>query len=620
MASNATDVLVIQHNATNVLDLQDATHNYTINATDQDVLPTIATALPNLVKTMEPVLSNSYLQSSLNFFFFGTVLETGRRLWQFLMDKFTGGFVLTAIFDSSDPAYEWFFSYLNDEKIWSSTREFRVTARTTSRTWGVNSASNNSNDDEGYAEYTPSYDQPQLFKYQGTYCQVTRTKPEGAAHGLGHEDGGQLVLTLYTRNRSVLDNLISHARAQYLKKSKPRLVVHGTDHCGSWCQVTTKARRPLDSLILPTGVKEMLLHDARDFLRSEQWYADAGIQHKRGYLLYGPPGTGKSSTIHALAGELDLEIYALSLAANGMDDAGLSRLIGSTPAHSIILIEDIDCAFPSREEKKRQKEAKEKGIVLAETQSRITLSGLLNVIDGVSSEEGRLLFATTNYVNRLDPALLRAGRMDVKIHYKMSTQDQIVNLFKRFYPAQKEEAPAASDKKARRISDLELTPPPTPSTLPADSTSTDPNPNSDTASPKFAVDTTPIYPPRLPRATIDELAERFASLVPQNKFTVAELQGYLLTVKTRPYEAVDGVVKWMEEVEEERERMRKEKEEEEKREEEEEKKEKEEKEKAEKKEKEDQEKAEKKAKEEQEKPEKKEKGDEDKGDDEKKED
>lgn len=91
MASNATDVLIIQYNATNVLDLQDASHNLT-NDTSQDAFPTIiATALPNIVKTMEPVLANSYLQSSLNFFFFGTVLETGRRLWQFLMDKFTGG-------------------------------------------------------------------------------------------------------------------------------------------------------------------------------------------------------------------------------------------------------------------------------------------------------------------------------------------------------------------------------------------------------------------------------------------------------------------------------------------------------------------------------------------------
>lgn len=90
MASNATDVLTIQYNATNVLDLQDASHNLT-NDTAQDAFPTIATALPNIVKTMEPVLANSYLQSSLNFFFFGTVLETGRRLWQFLMDKFTGG-------------------------------------------------------------------------------------------------------------------------------------------------------------------------------------------------------------------------------------------------------------------------------------------------------------------------------------------------------------------------------------------------------------------------------------------------------------------------------------------------------------------------------------------------
>jgi mitochondrial chaperone BCS1 len=95
------------------------------------------------------------------------------------------------------------------------------------------------------------------------------------------------------------------------------------------------ALRPIDSLILPKGVKESIVRDAKDFLRSEGWYRQAGIQHKRGYLLYGPPGTGKTSTIHALvriltfcslplillfllqAGELNLEIYSLSLATNG---------------------------------------------------------------------------------------------------------------------------------------------------------------------------------------------------------------------------------------------------------------------------------------------------------------
>ncbi|KAG8864032.1 hypothetical protein FRB96_006905 [Tulasnella sp. 330] len=552
-----------------------------------------AAPLSSIVTAFEPMVSNGYIQNSINFLFLGTILETGRRLWQWIMDRFTGGFVLTAIFDSCDPAYEWFFAYLNDEKIWSTTREFHVSAKTNSRTWGVKSG----DEDDKCAQYLPTYDKPQLFRFKQTWCQVSRQK-SGTTHNYEHEEGGQLILTLYTRKRAVLDDLIQTARERFMANAKKaRLVVHGSCSCGSFCQTTTKARRALDSLILPTGVKETLVNDARDFLRSEAWYAEAGIQHKRGYLLYGPPGTGKSSTVHALAGELDLEIFSLSLATNGLDDAGLSRLVSSTPAHSIILIEDIDCAFPSREEKERKKEAAEKGIIIAETRSTITLSGLLNVIDGCSSEEGRLLFATTNYVNRLDPALLRAGRMDVKIHYKMSTRDQILALFKRFYPASPISEPAsavalitdtttgekveetemmeadekASIKKSRRISDLALTPPLTPltSTIPTPTVTASGSPTiaPTPAAPlptddKFTMDTTPIYPPRLPKQEIETLATRFADAVPPNVYTVAELQGYLLTLKTQPYKAVEGVHAWMKEMEEERERLKRREEEE----------------------------------------------------------
>ena len=46
--------------------------------------------------------------------------------------------------------------------------------------------------------------------------------------------------------------------------------------------------------------------------------------------------------------------------------------------------------------------------------NRVTLSGLLNCLDGVTSTEARLLFMTTNYLERLDPALIRPGRVDMK--------------------------------------------------------------------------------------------------------------------------------------------------------------------------------------------------------------
>jgi len=311
----------------------------------------------------------------------------------------------------------------------------------------------------------------------------------------------------------------------------------------------------------------MLVDDTREFLRSRPWYAEAGIQHKRGYLLYGAPGTGKSSTIHALASELGLEIYCLSLATADLDDSGLSRLIASTPPNSVILIEDIDCAFPSREQAQKQKEAKDLGLVVAETKSTITLSGLLNVLDGVSSEEGRLLFATTNYVDRLDPALLRPGRMDVKIHYKLSTRYQIVNLFKRFYTISLPSSPplASHNKESSKaLVDLiddekqalatELKPSPTP--LP-DQSST-----KDNGATELNIDN-PIYPPVLPLEEVQRLAEVFADAIPQNEYSMAELQGYLLTVRTKPYAAVEGIKAWMVENEEEKARIARKKEEEE---------------------------------------------------------
>ncbi|KAG8919704.1 hypothetical protein FRC00_011003, partial [Tulasnella sp. 408] len=376
------------------LDSQNATTNFTAPTAAPGDAPQIAVALPAMLKGLEPLLYNPYVLSSVNWFFFGTILETGRRLWQFLVDKFTAGFVLTAVFDTGDPAYDWLASYLSKQGIWNSTREFKVTARSSTRTWGINSGGATEEGEDAHAEYTPFVDQSQIFRFNGTWCQVKRSRGLMGGND-GHDDGSQLVLTLYTRNRAVLDSLVETAYSQYKHKSETDLTIHSTCSCGGWCGSSKKGRRPIDSLILPKGLKKMLLTDTKTFMRSQAWYKEAGIQHKRGYLLYGAPGTGKTSTIHALASELDLEIYSLSLATTGVDDNGLARLISSTPANSMILIEDIDCAFPARD-KKKDLEILPEDLwgAPAEKKSKITLSGLLNVLDGVSSEEGRLLFAT----------------------------------------------------------------------------------------------------------------------------------------------------------------------------------------------------------------------------------
>jgi len=179
--------------------------------------------------------------------------------------------------------------------------------------------------------------------------------------------------------------------------------------------------------ILDIGIRELLLEDARDFMKSRQWYADRGIPFRRGYLLYGAPGSGKTSIIHSLAGELGLDIYIVSLSKMRLDNSSLNALISSLPEQCIAIMEDIDAAFThgltrdttnTKLEDPRHRSRQRRGCPSSEDDpddyqgqdrrrnpseakdARIMLSGLLNALDGVSAQEGRLLFAQPTDTSR----------------------------------------------------------------------------------------------------------------------------------------------------------------------------------------------------------------------------
>ena len=141
-----------------------------------------------------------------------------------------------------------------------------------------------------------------------------------------------------------------------------------------------------------------------------------------------------------------LDIYVISLSSSWMNDSTLTTLMGRVPARCIVLLEDLDAAFTrstSRDSgstgvpggRRRGSESKDdsddeegddengrgkkkkKDDQLSDVNT-LSLSGLLNALDGVAASEGRILFATTNHLERLDPALSRPGRMDVWIEFK----------------------------------------------------------------------------------------------------------------------------------------------------------------------------------------------------------
>lgn len=97
--------------------------------------------------------------------------------------------------------------------------------------------------------------------------------------------------------------------------------------------------------------------------------------------------------------------------------------MNNAPLRSVILLEDIDAIFVDRD-----------SVQSAQTQGKnVTFSGLLNALDGVRSQEGRILMMTTNHREKLDPALLRPGRADMHVELNMASESQMKGLFRKFF-------------------------------------------------------------------------------------------------------------------------------------------------------------------------------------------
>lgn len=231
-----------------------------------------------------------------------------------------------------------------------------------------------------------------------------------------------VTLTTLSRDRGLFTSLLAEARDMAMATQQGKLVIH-TAWGIEWRPFgQPREKRPLGSVVLADGVADRIAGDVRNFLDRRSWYAERGIPYRRGYLLHGPPGSGKTSFIQALAGSLSYDICVFNLSERGLTDDKLFHLLSNVPERSFILMEDVDAAFNKRVQ------TSEDGY-----QSSVTFSGFLNALDGVASGEERIIFLTTNHVEKLDPALIRPGRVDLAELIDDAHPSQARTLFERFY-------------------------------------------------------------------------------------------------------------------------------------------------------------------------------------------
>lgn len=512
----------------------------------------------------------------------GLLIFAWRYISQWLGEFMDEHLMSTADVRIDDEMYNMLMAWIANQKFAKKSRRFVANTNLNSRMWWLFRDSGDEENEDGgeddwcidsissklkggkdkKVQFTPSFG-THYFWYKGWPLIFRRTE-DTRQTGYGPiSERENISVSSFGRNPTILKELLDECRKSFSKNDDNRTVIYrgGLKPGGgepTWTRSVSRVSRPFSTVVLDEAVKQSLLDDMTDYLNplTRRWYSNRGIPYRRGYLLYGPPGTGKSSLSFAIAGHFHLKIYIVSLNSLAMNEENLGTLFAELPKQCVVLLEDIDTAgLTHTRDTKTEDEEKPKTSVPAVpgmnvptttpgngNGGRISLSALLNIIDGVAATEGRILIMTTNHLDKLDEALIRPGRVDITVKFDLASTAMITTIFRGIFATLEGDVPKVIISKKDDLSEVEL-----------------------------EKEAAHIENKRLAEeAKIFDLAARFAEIVPPMTFSPAEIQGHLLKHKREPEAAVRDAEAWvtntkiekvkqMEKREREREREEKEK-------------------------------------------------------------
>lgn len=352
------------------------------------------------------------------------------RLGRALVRRLTVSATVHSEDDLYVPLSRWLSQYRFD--AFAQQYRIRTPARSDTTYYGGGGTPPRGDTTAADAVFGPTYG-AYTFRYRRKWLRVTVSK-EGEAAGQGTSRSAQtrefLTITYLGLSRTLLTHIVEQAlEAANLERATALpcfyASMHGWTTGGSMRRIAT-ATCPV---VLDGDLLDDVENDVEQFLGARDWYDARGIPWRRGYLLYGPPGTGKTSLCRHLARRFGLNIYAVD-ASGYMGELG--PMLKQVPARSLVLFEDIDCHDISKRVPREGAKAgvSSSGVALMQ----MNIGTLLNAIDGINPAEEMLIVMTSNNPDVLDPALVRPGRIDRKIHLGLCTRDHATKLLLKFFP------------------------------------------------------------------------------------------------------------------------------------------------------------------------------------------
>jgi mitochondrial chaperone BCS1 len=280
------------------------------------------------------------------------------------------------------------------------------------------------------------------FFYKRRLCKMTRKMIEKQGQ---NNTMFTITVTLFSRRRQLVEELVDEFCYKY-DMEKQRLYRFGES--GSyWVAHNPIRKRALKTVVVSPKLKRGIIKDIEEFRANRQWYYDRGFSYKKTFVLHGDPGGGKTSLIKAIAAHFGMHVGVINLA--DMTDSRLAQAFMTVPPNTIVLIEDFDSADAVKARHaltqslklKKQKADGEENVDADDSKPRwvepdgLTLSGVLNALDGVVELDNVMIFMTTNVLQDIDPAVIRKGRVDKIYEVPALTHPEVVEYIELMFPS-----------------------------------------------------------------------------------------------------------------------------------------------------------------------------------------